>query len=74
MSKPQNAIIRAEYSYLLANIEVRQYEGGENTLATPKCVANICPSKRLATEVRNSCYSSRKVVYLTGSILLGLFQ
>jgi len=34
--------------------------GEKNTLATHLGVANICPSKRLATEERNSYYSSRK--------------
>lgn len=71
MLKSQNAIIRAEYSYLLADIEVRQYEGRENTLATHLGVANIYSSKRPATEMRNSCYSKCMFACLTVGILFG---
>ena len=67
MLKSQNAIIRAEYSYLLADIEVRQYEGREKHVG---CTffwggANIYLSKIPAIKECNSYYSSRKVACLT---------
>ena len=48
--------------------------GEKSTLATHLGVANICPSKRPATEEPDSCYSSRKVACLTGDIVVWQFS